>query len=78
MVNGPQLGCRLKYFIRLGPIGFAYCKERFGVSDLGYKIRRWRLRLKICGARFGPIAQALCRGNLRRRSDKRISFLIPL
>jgi len=52
MVNGPQLGCRLKYFMRLGPIGFAYCRERCGVSDLGYKIRRWRLRLKICGIRW--------------------------
>ena len=59
MVNGPQLGCRLKYFMRLVAIGFAYCRERFGVSDLGCKIRRWRLRLKICGAKARPYSASI-------------------
>jgi hypothetical protein len=63
LVNWPQYGRRLKYFMRLAAIGFTYDGKLFGITgvgDLGYS----------------ATDQALCRGNLSSRSGKRISFLI--
>jgi hypothetical protein len=36
IINRPQLGRRLKYFMRLVAIGFAYCANRSEVTDLSY------------------------------------------
>jgi hypothetical protein len=60
MINRPQPGRLLKYFIRLGPIGFAYCRERSGVSDPDYQFRRLLLRLEICGTPGSALQRKHC------------------
>jgi hypothetical protein len=61
-ITRPQSGRELKYFMRLVGIGFDYRKE----VARNQTVRKSSRVLS---------AQALCRGNLRRRSGTRTLFL---